>query len=82
MGKEIGIELYAVYLHVPPGPQCHPRGGPRLAPGAPLLAIQYSQARRRNLEQVFSEVTATGERRNWPPAVLFCCRGPKAGAAA
>jgi hypothetical protein len=46
------------------------------------LAIQYSQARRRDLGQVFGEVTATGERRNWPPAVLFCCRGPKAGAAA
>jgi phospholipid N-methyltransferase len=53
-----------------------------LAAGAPLLAIQYSQARRRDLEQVFGEVTATGERRNWPPAVLFCCRDPKAGAAA
>jgi len=46
-----------------------------LAPGAPLLAIQYSQARGRDLEQVFGEVTATGERHNWPPAVLFCCRG-------
>jgi hypothetical protein len=46
------------------------------------LAIQCSQARHRDLEQVCGEVTATGERRNWLPAVLFCCRGPKAGATA
>jgi phospholipid N-methyltransferase len=48
-----------------------------LGPGGVMLAIQYSNARRRDLERIFSSVERRFSVRNVPPAVLYACAGPR-----
>jgi phospholipid N-methyltransferase len=48
-----------------------------LQPTGVMLAIQYSNARRRDLERIFSTVERRFSVRNVPPAVLYACRGPR-----
>jgi phospholipid N-methyltransferase len=50
-----------------------------LRPDGVLLAIQYSNARRADLESCFADVRRRTSVLNVPPAQLFACRWPKPG---
>jgi phospholipid N-methyltransferase len=46
-----------------------------LAPNGVMLAIQYSTARQRDFEGMFSAIRRRRSFRNVPPALLYACRG-------
>jgi phospholipid N-methyltransferase len=46
-----------------------------LAPGGSMLAIQYSTARQRDFERLFSNIRRRRSLRNVPPALLYACQG-------
>jgi phospholipid N-methyltransferase len=48
-----------------------------LAPDGTMLQIQYSHARRRDLQRHFKVVRWKRAWRNLPPAILYCCAKPR-----